>query len=256
MIMTFSMTRFTQSYTIRDFVPQIWIRGERLDVVRVQFNGCPIAFMVMCATVLTGVIVSPVNSLAPLFVFWLFARYFILMGFIYMTLILIFTSQNPRRFSDRVAFHTTREGAVFSFSALLLVFRHQISAIQAWGSYLHAVIADTFRIGLLLGLETITTDKARLTNAACVGVSSGRTGYTVSRRWFIEFGDCREWFAAIGAWRKIGLIAGWADSIIARVISAYSTSILHGFQYTTNHPITQLERMSTAFPALEIKRLD
>ena len=257
MIMTLSMTRLTESYTVRGFISKFGICGEWLDVVRMQFDRLAVSFMVICAAVLTGVIISLEYGLAPLSILALAACYIVLMGFVNMTCPLCFVGflGGDRSDLSRNGQSCTGKRMVLSLPSLLFVLGHVYAAILARFSYFHAVITDAFYVSFLFRLETFMTDNASLTNAASMGVSSGCTGHAAPRGWLVEFGYLWTRFATIGAWLKVGLVAGWADSIISRIVSTYSTSVLHNSQYTTNLQFVQLERMSTAFPRLEIKKL-
>lgn len=223
------MTRFTESYTIRDIVSEGWVRGEWFDMVRVHLNSCAVAFVVTCAAILAGVIISPVNSLAPFFIFSLAACYVVLMGFINMPrpFSLIGFLGRGRSNSAGNGLSNAGKGAILPLPSLLFVLRHWFVALRTQYGNSHTVITDAFGIGFLVGLKAFTTDKARLTNAASIGVPSGGTGYAITRGRFIELCDFRERFTAIGTGRKVGLIAGWANPVIPCVITAYGTSVLH-----------------------------
>lgn len=249
------MTRLAESYTIRDIVSEFGIRGKWLNVVRVQLNSFAFAFVVMSAAILTGVIISPVNSLTPFFVFNFAACYVVLMGLINMSLEMLLSICYSHFPSWKMVFEITGQGAILSLSSLLLVFRHWIAALWAKYSYLHAHITDAFSIGFLIALKSITASKACFTNAAGWSRPSGSARATVSSGRFVELRYMRTWVAAIFAWRKTRLIAYLAQAVVASVVTAYSASILHCIQYTTSRLITQLERMSTAFPGIEIKRI-
>jgi hypothetical protein len=258
MIMTLSMTRWTKSYAIRDIVSKVWIRCEWLDVVRVQFNSSTVAFVVFCAAVLAGVIISLEYRLTPLDVLGFSACYVVLVGFVDMPCPFSFIGFLGRGRSNggRNSFSTTNERAILPLPSLLFVLGLWFAAVLAGRGYLHAVVANAFSVSLLVALKAFMTNKARLTNSTGRRSASGVARMAITRSWFIELGDLRTRFAAIFAGRKVGLIAGWADSIISRVVSTYSTSVLHALQYITNRPFVQFERMSQAFPALTIQRIE
>ena len=84
MIMFKTMARLAKRNAIGRFVSQFWIRGKRLDMVRVQFNS--MAVSAAQATTLAGVVVTLKNSGTPELVFYLAAGYVVLMGLVNMTL--------------------------------------------------------------------------------------------------------------------------------------------------------------------------
>lgn len=231
------MTIFTQSYPVRNIVPECWIFSKRFDVVRVHLNSLSVAFVVACAAILASVIISPVNRFAPFFIFGFIACQSVLVGFVNMTSPLSFIGffGGGRSGKGRERFDVTRERAVLPLPAFLFVLKHWLVALWTRYCNFHAPIAYAFCIGFLVTLESVTARKARFADAPSVGIVSSCASSTSAAGWFAELADLCGRFSAIRAWRKVGLITRWAYSVIARVVVAYRTSVLHNVQYTTNH---------------------
>lgn len=227
--MTFSMTRFAESYTIRHNVSKFWICSKWFDVVRVYLNSFAVAFVIMCATILACVIVSSVNSLAPLNVFVIETSEFVLMALWWFVFSLCFIGSYSasRTHFKRNGCKGAGERTEFSFSALLFVFRHRLITLRAKCGYLHAGVANAFRVGFFSALKSSTTNKAGFPDSMCISVEMRGTRSASLDRFFSEQSNTWGLFPAIRTWAESLFVTRLTYPIITRIVSAYLTSVFH-----------------------------
>jgi len=223
------MTPLTQSYAIRNIISKFWICCKRLDMVRVYLNSFAVAFVVMCAAILAGVIISQIYSLAPFIVFWMSPGKFVLMAlwWIGFSFCLIGSYRKSRANFKSNGSERARQRTELSFSAFLFVFRHWLIALRTWCRYLHTLIAYAFSIGFLFALKTNTANKTGFSNTMSVSVEMRSTSPASLYRFFSKQGNAWCLLSTIRAWTKSRLVTRSAYSIITSVIPAYLTSVFH-----------------------------
>lgn len=228
--MSFSMTRFTQSYTVGYFISKFYKRCKRLDVVRMNFNSTAVAFVVMCAAILTGVIVSLVNSRPPLIIFWVSSSQFILMTlwWVIYSLGYVCFGGCDRSNGRGYGFSTTHQRTIFSFPAFFFIFRHGLMAIKTIGFYLHTAITHAFYFCLYsIRREATFANETSCANEMSISVEMRSTSPASIYGLLPLFGNAWCWFAAVGTWLKSLFVTRLTNPIIPSVVFTYLTSIFH-----------------------------
>lgn len=217
------MARLAKRNAIGRFVSQFWIRGKRLDMVRVQFNS--MAVSAAQATTLAGVVVTLKNSGTPEFVFYLVASYAVLVAFVCVTipsrldcLFDLFGRIRTQQFS---ASWRTR----FSDHAALTVFRHWIVAHGARRGYRHAF--STHLVKHVKVVRAFSAYFAGYADASGIRFQSGgarNTSRILDR--LPQRGDGWRWIAALTARSKSGMVARITDTIVSAVYPAVDAPVL------------------------------
>lgn len=195
--------------------------------MRMKLNGFSVALMIICATLLAGIVVTCINCLAPFFIFGFSTCDVILMGLVNMVFVLCFLCALGLFVCHRMGKFDTSHRTILSFSALLFVLRHWFTTARAARFYFHAIVANAFDISRFFTLESLPAHKARFTYATSWGIYSGRAS---SARFAIQsskFSYLRRRCSAFCAWRKIGGVASGANSISPCIVVAYLASVFH-----------------------------
>jgi hypothetical protein len=219
-VMFFSVTVPAKGDPVADVIP-------KLNVFRKGFNVVRVKCAAPCAALLAGIVIPFKHFLSPISKFLSASRYFVLMGAINW-MIGNFSFRYFRAVFWRV-FMFCRAGLTTKvpFSSLYLKLQHGLSTARARYLYLQTGITNSLSVCFFITLKAITTDKAGFTNAPIMGGASGCAWTTHLTRRFPEFTEVWGRLSANDTGRKISLIAGWANTVIASVFFTKFTSIFH-----------------------------
>ena len=114
-----------------------------------------------------------------------------------------------------------------SFSSFCLKFWHWFPTAWTWYCYFKARVANRFSICLFIALKPLPADKTCFADAPKRGCASGCAWSAHLACWFSELTKMRSWFSASNTRRKIKLVAGRANTIIASVFFTYLAFVFH-----------------------------
>lgn len=217
------MTRLAKRNAVGCFVSQFWIRGKRLDVMRVQFDG--MAISAAQAAMLAGVVVTLKNGATPELVFYLVAGYAVLVGFVnmprpfgYLRFLCLFSC-------GRICQLCAALRADFPEPAALAVFRHRFGAYWTRHGYRHALSAHLVSLGKVV--RALSAHFAGYADASGIRLQSGgarNTSRILDR--LPQRGNSWRWFTALAAWSKSGMVARITDTIVSAVRPAFDAPVL------------------------------
>lgn len=223
MIMFKTMARLAKRNPVRWLVSQFWIRGERLDVVRVQFDGVTVSAML--PAVLACIVVALKNGATPELIFYLSACYVVLMGLVNMILPACCLSAFETFTRIRVCNLGASCRAGFSEPAAFAVFRHRFGAHWTRYGYQHAFSAHLVKH--IKVVRSLSAHLAGYSDASGIGLqpncarhASGildglpQSGYGWGR------------FAAFATRSKSGAVARITNAIVSAIHFALDAPIL------------------------------
>jgi len=218
-----TMARLAKRKAVGRFVSQFWIRGKRLDMVRVQFNS--MAVSAAQAATLAGVVVTLKNGGTPELVFYLAAGYAVLMGLVNMTLptcrLRFLCLFGGKRICHLCALWRAR----FSDHAALAVLGHWLVAHGTRRGYRHAL--STHLVKHIKVVRSLSAHLAGYADASGIRLQSGGardTSRILDR--LPQRGNGWRWFTALTAWSKGGMVARIADTIVSAVRPAFDAPVL------------------------------
>lgn len=199
----------------------------KANVLCKGFNMMRVKGAAPCAAMLTCEIIPCKNIFAPVCKFFSGSGNLVLMGAIDGMFCDSAFSNFGTVAKGMFSFGCTRKAAKMTLATLCLKFRHWLSAVRARCFYLEAGIANAFRVGFLVALKTISTNKAGFADTPKRCRAPGDAWSTRLACRLPEFTEVGRLSAADNTRRKISLIAGRADSIITSVFFTYLASIFH-----------------------------
>lgn len=143
MIMLKTMARLAKCNPVGRLVSQFWMRGEMLDMVRVQFDSMA-ASAVQSAT-LAGVVISLKNCTTPKLVFHFAACYVVLVGLVNMILPACRLSALETFARIRVCNLGASLRANFPEPAALAILWHRLLTHGAWNRLFHTLSAHLIK---------------------------------------------------------------------------------------------------------------
>lgn len=217
------MARLAKRNPVRWLVSQFCIRGERLDVVRVQFDS--VAVSATIPAVLAGIVIALKNRAAPEPIFYLAAGYVVLMGLVNMILpacrlrsFRLFGGVWMGQLGASLGAHLSKHPA-------LAIFRHRLGAYWTGRGYRHTLSAHLVKCVKVM--RSFLAHFARYSNAPGISLQSGRArhaggildglpqnGYGLKR------------FTALAARNKSGAVARITNAIVSAIHLALDAPIL------------------------------
>lgn len=197
--------------------------SERLDVVRMQFDGVTIA--AMGAALLAGVVIALKYDLAPFGVFAFAACYVVLVAFVDMAS--PFSLLRPFSLFVRggVGDFGATVGAHFTQHTALAVFGHRFVADRAQNFDAHAFGTHLVRFAKVV--RAFAADLAGNADTArfCLEAGSARHASGVFD-WLAQGCDRRGWLAALSARNKGGAVAIATNAVVSAVYFAFDAFVL------------------------------
>lgn len=223
MIMFKTMARLAKRNPVRWLVSQFWIRGERLDVVRVQFDGVTVSAML--PAVLAGIVVALKNGATPELVFCLVTSYAVLMGLVNMTSPLGYLCSFCLFGSYRMGQLCASLRAHFSEHPALAVFWHRLGTDRARYRLFH-----TFGAHLVSPAKIVRAPSAHLAgyaDASGIGLQSSCARHTSGiLDGLPQSGYGWGRFAAFATRNKSGSVARITNAIVSAIHLTLDAPIL------------------------------
>ncbi len=224
-----SMTLFTESYTVRNFVSKVNIFSEWLNMMRMQIY--PPTVSAMQAAFLACIVISLINSRPPLFIFSCIAGGSILVCFSNMPTPLFYIRLHARNTTNgkRDRFRSARNITKSPFrNAVFFVFLSIFSAVFTWLFYFKTIVTNSFISCNSFIFKRLFANSTRFSSKLFRSFRSPARCTLITFSWLIVMRNCLSRLSAYGAWFFARLDAIFTNSAAASVSTNFTVhKIIH-----------------------------